>query len=124
MSKFELWVGLRIARYVIIIIIIIWLILPIHLVIFNNIQNGRCQMSGLYPYFFAAYAIIIAAIIPPSMMITFSVLAARNIRRIRQRVQPLPGGQNNVTNVHGVSRANGGVRLKQVRLSTIENAVS
>ncbi len=96
-----------IARFDIIIIIVICLILPVHLTIFNSIQNGRCVMVGLYPYFFAAYAIIIAAIIPPSMMITFSILAAKHIRQIRQRVQPLPTSRVNTTD------RNTGVRLKK-----------
>ncbi|CAF1047907.1 unnamed protein product [Adineta steineri] len=78
----------HIARFIIITIIIVWLILPVHLIIYNTIQNSRCIMPGLYPYFFAAYAIIIAAIIPPSMMITFSILAAKNIRQMRRRIQP------------------------------------
>lgn len=70
-------------------------------------------MPGLYPYFFAAYAIIVAAIIPPSMMITFSVLAAKNIRQIRQRVQPLSSGQNNTTNVKTAANGNTNARLKK-----------
>jgi hypothetical protein len=97
----------RIARYAITIIIVLWLILPIHLVIFNTIQNGKCIMPGLYPYFFDGYAIIIAAIIPPSMMITFSILAAKNIRQLRRRIQPLRVDRNPITNV------NTGVHLKQ-----------
>ena len=94
----------QVARYIITFIIIIWLILPLHLVFFNNIENDQCQMSGLYLYFFAAYAIIVAAIIPPSMMITFSVLAAKNIRQTRQRIKPLPIGRINTSE---------GIRLKQ-----------
>jgi hypothetical protein len=95
----------HIARRVIALIIIIWLILPVHLIIFNTIQNGKCIMSGLYPYFFAAYAIIIAAIIPPSMMITFTILAAKNIRQIRRRVRP--------GTVDTTTTENTGIRLKQ-----------
>ncbi len=97
----------RIAHYVITTIIVIWLILPIHLVIFSTIKNGRCLMSGLYPYFFDAYAIIIAAIIPSSMMITFSILAAKNIRQICRRIQPLRVDRNHITNV------NTSIHLKQ-----------
>ncbi|CAF1167805.1 unnamed protein product [Adineta ricciae] len=100
----------RIALYVICFIIIIWFILPVHLIIFNTIQNNRCVMSGLYPYFFAAYAIIIAAIIPPSMMVTFSILAAKNIQQMRQRVQPSVG---NVNTSQLTTNSNLGVRLKQ-----------
>ncbi len=103
----------HIARYVIFIIIIIWLILPVHLIIFKTIQNGQCVMPGLYPYFFAAYTIIITTIIPPSMMITFTILAVKNIRRIRQRVQPLPVGQSNITNVNTRTNRSINVRLKQ-----------
>jgi hypothetical protein len=67
--------------------------------------NGKCIMPGLYPYFLAAYAIIIAAIIPPSMMITFTILAAKNIRQIRRRVHP---GIVDTTTTKNTS-----VRLKQ-----------
>ncbi|UJR25207.1 hypothetical protein I4U23_006559 [Adineta vaga] len=105
----------RIARYIIIFIILIWLILPIHLIIFNTIQNHRCLMSGLYPYFFTAYAIIIAAIIPPGMMITFSILAAKNIQRIRRRIKPLPDHTNLSSNVITVTNNNNPntIRLKK-----------
>jgi hypothetical protein len=103
----------RIARNVISVIIIIWLILPVHLIIINTIQNGRCLMPGLYPYFFAVYAIIAAAIIPPIIMITFSILAAKNIRRTRQRVQPLPVNTNNITNINTTTNGSTHVRLKQ-----------
>jgi hypothetical protein len=97
----------RIARYAITIIIVIWLILPIHLVIFNTIKNGQCLMPGFYPYFFDVYTIITAAIIPPSMMITFSILAAKNIRQLRRRIQPLHVDRNHITNV------NTSIHLKQ-----------
>ncbi len=103
----------RVALYVIAIIIVIWLIVSVHLIIVNTIQNGRCVMPGLYPYFYAAYAILVAAIIPPSMMIIFSILAAKNIRQIRQRVQPLPVRQSNITNVNTGTNRNIGVHLKQ-----------
>jgi hypothetical protein len=104
----------RIARYVILIIIIIWLILPVHLIIFNTIQTGRCLMPGLYPYFFAAYVIIVVTIIPPSMMITFSILAVKNIRRMRQHFHPQPIAQNNIANLHtAINRRRVGVRLKR-----------
>ena len=103
----------RTARSVIIIIIVICLIAPIHLLIFNTIQNGRCLMPGLYPYFFATYAIIIAAVIPPSIMVTFSILAAKNIQHIRQRIQPLPVSPNPVSETNRVINRNARVHLRR-----------
>jgi hypothetical protein len=70
-------------------------------------------MPGYYSYFYAAYAIVGAAIIPPGMMVTFTILAAKNIRQLRRRVQPAHVDRNHNTNVNIPTNANTGVHLKQ-----------
>jgi len=97
----------RVARYVIAIIIVMWFILASHLVVFNTIQNGKCVMPADFSYFYTAYSIVVAAIIPPTMMITFTVLAAKNIRQLRRRAQPVRFDRNHNANV------NIGVHLKK-----------
>jgi len=97
----------RVARYVIAFIIVMLFIAASHLIIFNTIQNGKCVMPGFYPYFYTAYAIVVAAIVPPSMMVTFTILAAKNIRQLRRRVQPVRFDRNHNANV------NIGVHLKK-----------
>jgi hypothetical protein len=103
----------RVARYIITIIIVMWLILASHLVILNTIQNGKCVMPGDYSYFYAGYAIVGAGIIPPGMMVTFTILAAKNIRQLRRRVQPTHVDRNHNANVNIPTNANTGVHLKQ-----------
>jgi len=103
----------RVARCIITIVIVMWFILASHLVIFNTIQNGKCVMPGYYSYFYAAYAIVGAAIIPPGMMVTFTILAAKNIRQLRRRVQPVRIDRNPNTNGNIPANANTGVHLKQ-----------
>ncbi|CAF1382815.1 unnamed protein product [Didymodactylos carnosus] len=67
---------------------IIWFIIPIHIPIFIIFEQQKCVMLGLYYIFFSIYALIFAGTAPPILMITFSLLAYQNIRRIRNRIQP------------------------------------
>lgn len=84
----------RVAIRLLPIVVGLWLLLPVHLLVFNSIANNRCIMPGVYSLLYAVYAVICAGILPPSLMIIFGLLARRNLQRMRQRIVPLGTGGN------------------------------
>ena len=74
------------------VVIGIWLFVPCHILIFNTIEKNRCIMPGLYSYLYAAYTVVCAGILPPSLMIIFGLLARHNLQLLRQRVVPASVG--------------------------------
>ncbi|CAF2857827.1 unnamed protein product [Rotaria sp. Silwood2] len=83
------------AIRLIIILIIVWTIIPIHMVIFFNNTSGRCIATpGVYALFYAIYSLFIIGIIPLLLMIVFSMRAWHNLRLARTRIAQ--AGTNNV----------------------------
>jgi hypothetical protein len=81
----------RIARRVIAVIIIVWLLLPIQILVFFNLRQGRCGIlydvgESLY---FSIYTIIAGSILPVSIMIVCAILIRRNLVLRRQRRREL-----------------------------------
>ncbi|CAF1311873.1 unnamed protein product [Didymodactylos carnosus] len=75
------------------IIVSLWLIIPLHIPIFNTIDSKqRCIMPGVYSLIYSLYALIVSGTIPPILMVLFSILTFSNLREIRKRVQPVGGG--------------------------------
>ncbi|UJR20334.1 hypothetical protein I4U23_023465 [Adineta vaga] len=65
-------------------------IIAIHMPILMDIRNGICGMFGLYKLIYAIYQISLVGILPPTLMIVFSILTMRSLqqrhgRRIRAR---------------------------------------
>ncbi|UJR22182.1 hypothetical protein I4U23_025246 [Adineta vaga] len=80
---------LRTAIHTIIILVIVWTILPIHMIVFFNNNTGRCSpSSGTYAFFYAIYSLIIIGILPLLLMIVFSTRAWYNLQRAHNRVLP------------------------------------
>lgn len=79
----------HIAIKLIIIISILWLIIPIHTIIYIDIQmpGYRCGAVGIYLSIYSAYASIVTTI-PLIIMIIFSCIAVQSIRCARARVSP------------------------------------
>jgi hypothetical protein len=79
----------HIAIILVIIISILWLIIPIHMIVYNNIQipDGRCGASGIYLIIFSAYIAIVTSI-PLAIMIIFSFWAIQSLQYTRTRVHP------------------------------------
>ncbi|CAF0883071.1 unnamed protein product [Adineta ricciae] len=80
-------------------VILIWIFLPIHIAIFNTIEGNQCIMPGIYRILYAVYAIICAGILPPFSMVTFGLLAYRNLRYMRRRIQPANSDQRRQTRI-------------------------
>ena len=79
----------RVARRVILIISIVWLLIPIHLAVYYRIESGRCvPQSGVYAKFFSGYSILISGWSPPIVMAIFGWIAYRNLKQVKRRNSP------------------------------------
>lgn len=73
----------RVARRVILIFTIVWLLVPIHLAVYYRIERGRCvPESGVYAKFFSGYSILISGWSPPIIMAVFGWIAYRNLKQV------------------------------------------
>ena len=64
--------------------------LAIHIPIVTSINNGKCQMwTGAAALYHSIYIFLVAAILPMGLMILFSILAHRNLRKMLRNVQPV-----------------------------------
>jgi bacteriorhodopsin len=76
----------RIAYRVILIIVIIWIILPVHNFIFRVTNAGVCTWSPAGSAIYnSIFTITFGGIIPPLIMITCAVLIMRNLKHKRER---------------------------------------
>ena len=88
----------NIAIRVILILLLVWILMPIHMAVFFNNNTGRCTAtSGTYAFFYAIYSLIVIGILPLFLMILFSLLAWHNLRKIRSRVIPSGSTTRNIT---------------------------
>jgi hypothetical protein len=67
----------------------IWLIVPIHMLIFVDIQkpSDRCGTSGVYSIIYSIYSFV-CALLPLILMVIFSSMVFYNLRQVLRRVQP------------------------------------
>jgi len=81
---------LRNVIRVIAIVPVIWFIIPLHIPFLTSIQNGKCQMwAGAGALYHSIYICLVAAILPTSLMIVFSLLAYKNLRKMMHNIRPL-----------------------------------
>ncbi|CAF3667828.1 unnamed protein product [Rotaria sp. Silwood1] len=78
----------KIARNVILSLLLIWPIIPVHMAIFINNYSGHCGAPSNYALAFAIYLFIFIGFLPPFLMIFFGILALHNLKRIRSQVRP------------------------------------
>jgi hypothetical protein len=75
---------------VVAIVPVIWFIIPLHIPLLTTIQNGKCLMwSSAAALYHSIYICFVAAILPTSLMIIFSLLAYRNLRQMTRNVRPV-----------------------------------
>ena len=74
----------HIAIVLVIIASILWLIIPVHMIVYIDIQvpGERCGGSGIYLIIYGVYAAVVTAI-PLIIMILFSYLTIQNVRHSR-----------------------------------------
>lgn len=78
---------------VILALLCIWPIIPVHMAVFVTITLGRCGAPPHYAFAFSMYLFVFIGILPPLTMISFGVLAWRNLKLVKSRVTPATGGK-------------------------------
>jgi hypothetical protein len=79
----------KLVLRVVLIVPIIWFIIPLHIPFFTSIQNGKCLMwTGSAALYHSIYICFVAAILPTSLMMIFSLLAYKNLRQMLRNVHP------------------------------------
>jgi hypothetical protein len=100
----------KIVLRVIAIVPVIWFIIPLHIPLTTTIQNGKCSMwAGAAALYHSIYICFVAAILPTSLMIIFSLLAYRNLRHMARNVHP----QQTVAKEEGPIQTRDKMRLQQ-----------
>ena len=75
---------------------IIWFIIPLHIPLLTTIQNGKCLMwTGAAALYHSIYICFVAAILPTSLMVIFSLMAYRNLQQMMRHVHPTNTNPNN-----------------------------
>jgi hypothetical protein len=86
----------RVARRVSLVIVALWLVLPVHILIFYNLRQGNCGILYSYPaaLYHSLFTTITGSVLPVCLMATAAVLTHHNLvlkrqRREQNRNQPL-----------------------------------
>jgi hypothetical protein len=92
----------RVACRVVLVIVPVWIILPVHTLIFYSLKGGSCGIfvSIAAALYHSLFATITGCVLPVLIMATFSVLTHRNLilkqQRRQQNISQPPGGRNRV----------------------------
>lgn len=76
------------AKYLIFFTYIFWLIAASHSVILPTISNGQCTRLGIYATLFSLYVVLFVGLIPSAILSIFACLTFRNMKQLRNRIQP------------------------------------
>lgn len=79
-ARIRAWSSIQMARKLLIIMCIVWMIAGLHLPIFMDIRNGVCWMFDFYKFFYPIYQTILVGILPPVLMSVFGFLTIRSLR--------------------------------------------
>ncbi|CAF1138980.1 unnamed protein product [Adineta steineri] len=90
----------QIALKLIFIVPIIWILIPLHILIFVDVHIPyvRCGPSNVYSLIYSIYSFVFTSL-PLILMVVFSLLTFYNIRRISRRILPI---FNNRRSVDGI----------------------
>lgn len=79
----------QIARRVVGVLIIVWLILPVHTLIFYNLRAGACGIlyNTAAAVYHSIFTTMVSCALPSSIMFTCALLIRRNLTLKRQRQQ-------------------------------------
>jgi hypothetical protein len=81
--------------------IVVWHVVPAHILILLSIMDGRCGAYGPYFIFYSVYNLAFTWLIPCATMITFGYMAYSNIKRLHTRVQPI-GNDRGINHTNGI----------------------
>ena len=101
----------HIAIRSVIILMLVWLLIPSHMLVHVTIQmpTRRCGGAGIYSTIYGIYSAIVTAI-PLFIMVIFSSLAIQDLQHVRSRVHPMV-----VTNNTNISKL-GRIRKRDTQL--------
>jgi hypothetical protein len=77
------------AKYLIFFSTIFWSLSTIHVPIMITVVNGQCTTFGVYSIIYSVYTIIFVSLIPTIISAIFGYLTYRNMRQMKNRVQPV-----------------------------------
>lgn len=80
------------AKYLILFAYIFWFIAASHSVILATISNGQCTRVGIYATLFSLYVVLFVGFIPSAILSIFACLTFRNMKQLRNRIQPSSQG--------------------------------
>ncbi|UJR19829.1 hypothetical protein I4U23_022962 [Adineta vaga] len=106
-ARFRNYARVYIARRVVVVIVIVWLILPVHTLIFYNIRASTCGIfsgiaAALYHSIFTTMA---SCVLPTSIMFGCALLIRQNLALKRQRRQPTINLQVERDEAHHIHRS-------------------
>jgi hypothetical protein len=86
------------AKYFIFFSIIFWVVLAIPAPLMTSVVNGQCISSGVFSVIYSVDSILFIGFIPTIVSAIFGYLTYRNMRQLKNRIQPV--AQNTInTNV-------------------------
>ena len=88
----------RIARRVVGTLVIVWLILPVHTLIFYNLKAGACGIlyNNTAALYHSIFSTMVSCILPTSIMFTCALFIRRNLALKRQRHLPVVSLQRGI----------------------------
>ena len=88
--RFRKYADLKTARRVVALIVAIWFVLPVHTLIFYNLNAGTCGIVFSPPmaFYHSIYTTVAGTALPITFMLTFAFLIHRNLveKRLRRQV--------------------------------------
>jgi hypothetical protein len=82
------------AKYLVFFSTILWCLLTIHIPIMYTIINTQCGSFGTYSLIYTIFILLFVGLMPPITSGIFGYLTYRNMRQIRNRVQPIRQNTN------------------------------
>jgi hypothetical protein len=80
-ARIRSWSSIQIARKLIIIMCVVWIIAGLHLPVFMDIRGGVCWMFDFYKFFYPIYQTIFVGTLPPILMSVFGFLTIRSLHQ-------------------------------------------
>ncbi|CAF1540080.1 unnamed protein product [Adineta ricciae] len=79
----------RIAKRMVIIGGILWALIVIFFAAIRTIENSSCNIfDPLYSLIYTIYYMIFAGVLPPLLIVFFSLLVMKNLKQMRARIKP------------------------------------
>ena len=105
-ARFRQLATVKTARRTVAIIVSVWVVLPVHTLIFYNLNAGTCGIVFSFPValYHSIYTTIAGTVLPIAFMLAFALLIRRNLdqRRVRRHntVHQSTGARNEVEHLH------------------------